>query len=218
MARTTTLTFNKANVASVAALQTTAGAANLVLSGIYVLNNYPTPAYASFAGGYGVTVSLTSTGALGGINFVITGTDVNGKAQSETLAGPANNTVFSVNFYQTVTSIASNAAVGTAISAGNGTTGNSRWVIVDTNSNVFNVGLACQLTATLTYSVVQTADDPEVITAPVTFPIVAGLTAATTNQIAAAIIPVKAFQVQVTASSGNGALTSNIIQQGISGS
>jgi len=209
MARSTTVTFNKAVTTSVAAAQTTAGAADLTLIG----------GKFSQGGNFGVTISLTVAVAdLSGANITITGTDVNGVALTETRVGPNANTVFTTALFNTVTSVHTDAALGTAMSVGNGTTGKSIWVIVTDHTDVFNVGIAATATATIAYSVVQTPDDPETVTTPNTFAVTAILTAATASQIAATTIPVKAFQVQVTSSSGNGAVTTNLIQQGIAGS
>lgn len=57
-------------------------------------------------------VTLTSAGALGGVNFTIVGLDANGLAQTEVLAGPAATTVTSANLYSRVDSITSDAGTG----------------------------------------------------------------------------------------------------------
>ena len=95
--------------ATIAALQTLGGAGNMTLTG----------AAATFGGtGSSQKVSLTSGGNISAVTFTITGTDSKGAAQSETLAGPNANTVFSTKFYNTVTQIAASGAVGTNTSAG----------------------------------------------------------------------------------------------------
>ena len=95
--------------ATIAALQTLGGAGNMTLTG----------AAATFGGtGSSQKVSLTSGGNISAVTFTITGTDSKGAAQSETLTGPNANTVFSTKFYNTVTQIAADAAVGTNTSAG----------------------------------------------------------------------------------------------------
>ncbi len=50
-------------------------------------------------------VSLTSGANLGAINITITGTDADGRAVTETRAGPAANTVETTTFFKTVTTI-----------------------------------------------------------------------------------------------------------------
>ena len=95
--------------ATIAALQTLGGAGNMTLTG----------AAATFGGtGSSQKVSLTSGGNISAVTFTITGTDSKGAAQSEELTGPNANTVFSTKFYNTVTQIAADAAVGTNTSAG----------------------------------------------------------------------------------------------------
>jgi hypothetical protein len=95
------------NLAGIAALQTTAGAGNLVLT-------------ATAIAGLDMArvVALTSTGAIGGVNFTITGTDADGNAISEVMAGPSNSTVYSTKAYLTVATIAVSGAVGTNTKAG----------------------------------------------------------------------------------------------------
>tara|TARA_R100000988_G_C3996060_1_gene165809 strand:+ start:1192 stop:1794 length:603 start_codon:yes stop_codon:yes gene_type:complete len=99
-----------ASTTSVASAQTTGGAANLTLAGTASTFNGTNTA---------ALVSFTSTGNISGVNFTITGTDINGDAQEETRAGPNNTTVFSSKFFLTVTQIATSGAVGTNTSAGN---------------------------------------------------------------------------------------------------
>ena len=93
---------------TIAALQTLGGAGNMTLAA----------AAATFGGtGSSQKVSLTSGGNISAVTFTITGTDSKGAAQSEELTGPNANTVFSTKFYNTVTQIAADAAVGTNTSA-----------------------------------------------------------------------------------------------------
>jgi len=50
--------------------------------------------------------------------MTITGTDLNGDAQTEDISGPNNNTVTSTNAFLTVTQVAADAAVSTNTSIG----------------------------------------------------------------------------------------------------
>ena len=70
--------------------------------------------------GYGYKVSITGTGNETGKNFVITGTTVGGVVVSETLAGPNNNTVYTTNYFSSVSSITVSAATAAAITVGYG--------------------------------------------------------------------------------------------------
>ena len=64
------------------------------------------------------TITLTSSADNSGRTFVITGTDGNGDAQTETVTGPDTETVSSANKYLTVTSIVSDGAIVSDIYAG----------------------------------------------------------------------------------------------------
>ena len=64
------------------------------------------------------TITLTSSADNSGRTFVITGTDVNGDAQTETVTGPDTETVSSANKYLTVTSIVASGSITTQIQAG----------------------------------------------------------------------------------------------------
>lgn len=57
-------------------------------------------------------VTITSTANLSAINFTLTGTDPDGKTQTEILAGPNNNTVTSVKYYRTLISVTFSATLG----------------------------------------------------------------------------------------------------------
>jgi hypothetical protein len=64
------------------------------------------------------TITLTSSADNSGRTFVITGTDGNGDAQTETVTGPDSTTVNSANKYLTVTSIVASGSITTQIQAG----------------------------------------------------------------------------------------------------
>lgn len=66
----------------------------------------------------GYIVAFTSGGDLSGRTFTITGTDADGKAQSEAVTGPSGATVVSTKFYRTIASIAVDAACGAALTVG----------------------------------------------------------------------------------------------------
>ena len=64
------------------------------------------------------TITLTSSADNSGRTFVITGTDGNGDAQTETVTGPDSETVSSASKYATVTSIVASGSITTQIQAG----------------------------------------------------------------------------------------------------
>lgn len=57
-------------------------------------------------------LSLTSAANISGINITVTGTDADGVAISETLAGPAANTVETTKYFKTVTQISAASTLG----------------------------------------------------------------------------------------------------------
>ena len=56
--------------------------------------------------------TLYSTANLSGITITVTGTDAEGRTQSEAHAGPNNNTVNLTSYFKTVTSISASATLG----------------------------------------------------------------------------------------------------------
>ena len=119
MARYLRYVFPVANNLDVCALQTTAGAANLVLNGN--LANQVTNQVSFIDRGYSRSISLTSANNLGGVNFTISGIQ-NGVLVTEVLVGPNNNTVYSAQIYDKIYSITTNNAVN-QVRAGTGYTG-----------------------------------------------------------------------------------------------
>ena len=119
-----------AATASVAALQTTSGADNLTL------------AAAAGTGAFHQTdqaclLTLTSAANISAVTFTVTGTDIAGNALTEDITGPNANTVTGTKFFNTVTQIAVDGAVGTNTSVGNaaGTAG-GRAVIFGSRTRV----------------------------------------------------------------------------------
>ena len=94
-----------ASTTHIAAAQTLGGAGNFTLANTTV-GNLPQ------------TITFTSTGNISGVSMTITGTDLNGDAQTESLNGPNNNTVTSTNKVLTVTQVAADGAVSTNTSIG----------------------------------------------------------------------------------------------------
>lgn len=63
-------------------------------------------------------VTITSSGADSGRTFTITGTDVNGNAQTETITGPATTTVTGTLYFRTVTVVTVDDDTAGAITVG----------------------------------------------------------------------------------------------------
>lgn len=110
------LTIQTANIA---ALQTTAGAANLTLTaGTGVTRVVGADGVARYQFDVPRAVSLTSAGNISGVNFTITGYDVYGQRMSQVIAGPNANTVNTTKAFYQVISVAASGAVGTNTSVG----------------------------------------------------------------------------------------------------
>jgi hypothetical protein len=108
-----------ANTSDVCILQNTAGAANLVLNGN--LANQVTNQVSFIDRGYSRSISLTSANNLAAVNFTISGIQ-NGVLVTEVLGGPNVNTVYSVQIYDKIYSIATSGAVN-QVRVGTGYTG-----------------------------------------------------------------------------------------------
>ena len=110
--------------------QTTSAAANLTLNGALCATINGNSVYAPSVSGTAATadgawarkIGITSDANDSGITFTITGTDVNGKALSETVTGPSSTTVYSTNStaanFKSVTKIATRAATTGNITVG----------------------------------------------------------------------------------------------------
>jgi hypothetical protein len=223
MARLITLSFAASNTQLL--LSTTVGGGGATSS---IPLNVPYPfVFVALAR----TITLTSTDNLSAVNFTITGTNQFGTVITEVLGGPNNNTVTSVNQYHTITNIASSGAY-TNFSIGSGSTGHFQWIKVNTFNIDPNITISAEITGTINYTVNQTIDYLEysknissnigegstlsyfINTTPVSFPVTAALTAATTSQIFTLTTPTTGLQGIINSSTG-GALILNILQQGI---
>lgn len=107
--------------ALVAALQTTAGAANLVLTaGAGTTTVVRSDGVSVIQLDFPRNVTLTSTGNISAVTFTVTGWDVYGQPMTEDIVGPNNSTVSGNKAFFQIATIAASAAVGTNTSAGFG--------------------------------------------------------------------------------------------------
>lgn len=104
---------------AVALSQTLGSAGSLTLDGTYSTIANSTISFLDL--GFVRTVSLTSTNNLSGVHFTITGAQ-NATPITETISGPNNNTVYSFNAFDVVSSISTNGAAA-AVKAGTGLDG-----------------------------------------------------------------------------------------------
>lgn len=66
----------------------------------------------------GRQVTITSAGNDTGVTFTVTGTDVNGTAQTEAITGASGAAATSTKYFKTITEIANSAASAGAVTAG----------------------------------------------------------------------------------------------------
>lgn len=97
-----TITPVAASATDICLSQTVASATTLTLNG----------AKAGTTLDFSRKLDLVSAGNLSAVNFTIVGTDANGRSISEVKSGPNANTVQSVNYYSTITSITTSATMG----------------------------------------------------------------------------------------------------------
>ncbi len=198
-----------ANAAAIALSQSNIIASYMVLNGTLSVSTNPVVVLPGMVR----KVTLTSVGNMSGVLFTIVGT-ADGHAVNEVLAGPNNNTVTSVNNYESIISISSDTAY-TAVSAGIGQTGTTSWYKHDYDRTVFNVGVQVAVAGTITYSFQVTLDDPNTVVAPTVFSPIVAMTAAVTPQLGNLTTPVAYSRVLVSASAGAATLTETICQQGL---
>jgi hypothetical protein len=135
----------------ICAAQQTAGAADLVLDGVDVgSDGVARFAAADDYGNVGYQVGLASTGNLSGVSFTVVGTDANGDALSETLAGPNNNTVETAGYFKTVTSVSVDGAVGTDVTVGTVDEFTTKPIVVDLYCG--QTTLAVDISGTINYT------------------------------------------------------------------
>ena len=141
-------TLQAVSATSVAALQTKGSAGTLTLASTATTD------------GMAHQLTLTSTGNISAVNFTFIGTDADGRAVTEVLAGPNNNTVTTTKYYQNITSISNSAAVGTNTSAGIAALAAGPSVIGDRFSIDSTVMVV--LTGTVNYTIQYSNDYPNI--------------------------------------------------------
>jgi len=190
--------------------QNAAGAGPLVINGIFSSGGIATFDSVSR------TVSISSVNNLSARTFVVNGT-LNGAFQTSTVfPGPNNDTVDTVELFDTVTSVTINGA-GNAIQVGSGSEGRTHWVLCDYYRTVFNMGLQCVVTGTIDYSFIATMDNIETIGSdePTVFVPVTQMDTETGDAFAQFQIPARYVAMQINSSDDDGSLVATFLQQGV---
>lgn len=162
-------------------------------------------------------VTITSAGNDSGITFTITGTSQFGSPVVEVLTGANVGVATSLNSFYTVTSIVPSGNTASTITMGtNGTAGS---VPIPVPLGLFAVTIQAIVNGTVSYTIQQTLDDPNVAnpdTACTWTAVAAALTAATTNQVVAATTIARAYRVTVNSNTPPGGVKVTVVpQQGI---
>lgn len=165
-------------------------------------------------------VLLTFAADETGRTFVVYGTDDQGIAIQETVAGAAATATTALN-YKTVTRISIDAASAGAITVGTNGVGATPWQIVNTNISPVNLGIGVAITGTVNFSVQYTYDDPSgtypnpVASSPTAWPLTA-LASKSANTDSSITFPIAAYRLLIN--SGTGVATASVIQSGIADS
>lgn len=106
----------------IAESQTTGAAASLTLDGVLAdlgtAGEFEVSSAGYSAGIGGVRIGFTSAGDISGVVFAITGLDQDGVAQTENVTGPNATITESTKYWSKITDIASDGAVGSAVTVG----------------------------------------------------------------------------------------------------
>lgn len=157
-------------------------------------------------------VTLTSTGNISGVNFTITGLDVRGRAQTETLAGPNNNTVATTDEFAVVTQVETDGAVGTDTEVGFGTVANTNWWKPNHYGSNVEVGVEINVNGTISVDLQRTFDDVQDTDVTPTATDVASWAAITADTQGVVSVPSVAYRFQMN--SGTGSAVCTLVQQG----
>ncbi len=219
IAATQTAIFNSFNIPPVP------GQRSFILNGDLFNSSLP-PGSPISLGNISRVISVTSAGNVSGVNFTITGT-YNGSPVSQTIAGPNATTVYTTQFFSTVTSVTFNANVASATNVGTGVAGVApaaawgvtNWFRYDYHAPFASLAIQAQVNAaTANYSFEVTLDDVTTIpegSLTLINPI-ATMTNATTNQLGSLGYPIRYARIKFNnATNSTGALAATFIQQGV---
>lgn len=104
-------------------------------------------------------VLITSAGNDSARTFTVKGTDENGLAITESLAGGNIAAVSTVNNFKTVTSVSIDGAAAAGVTVGTSGVGASKPVPLDQRLTPANIGLIAEVTGTVNYDIQYTFDD-----------------------------------------------------------
>lgn len=165
MAKPVVYNWPAINTTAICSTQSLASAGSLIINGS-LASPLPVGSASVVFTGISRTVSLTSINNLSGVQFTINGF-YRGSTQTETRAGPNNNTVYTTNLFDRVTSITTNNAV-TAVSAGSGNSGQTHWFTDNYYATVVGLSVQVVISGTIGYTFLSTLDDVQTNANPTT--------------------------------------------------
>lgn len=161
-------------------------------------------------------VSLTSTANLSAINMTLTGTDAEGRAQTEVVAGPNNNTVYSTKYFAALTSVSASATLGAnTMDVGYKDASVTPALPVSWRTNPFEVGMAFDVSGTVNYTVQHCFEnvlDPNLTPSTFTWFDHAAIAAQTTDQDGNYDFAIMAVRVKFNSFTAGATLKALILQ------
>jgi hypothetical protein len=118
-----------------------------------------TTANSALTDGCAHQVTMASAADLSAITMTVTGTDAEGRTQTEDIAGPAANTINLTKYFKTITSMISSATLGAnTLDVGWTALAHSPCIPVDRCSGN-GAAVGCDISGTISYTVQNTNDD-----------------------------------------------------------
>ncbi len=104
-------------------------------------------------------VSLASSADLSGITLTFTGTDAEGRTQTESAVGPNNTTTYLTKYFATMTSVTSDATLGAnTLNVGWTAAAHTPCIPVDCHAGN-GAAVGCDISETISYTIQNTNDD-----------------------------------------------------------
>ncbi len=150
--------------------------------------------------------------------FTVTGTTPTGSVISE-VVGPITTSAYTTQDFKTVTSVTINAAATAAVTVGTNGIASTPWVRLDEWASP-PVGIQCDVTGTVNYTVQSTYDDPNSPTDPVSVSAVTWINTNDTNAVNATAAVQTNFlftptYVRALLNSGTGTVAMKVIQYNV---
>lgn len=201
-----------ASANNIALTQSTAGAADLVLSGSLVSNGVATLDKPR-------RILITNAGNDSAITFTVYGTWFGGQSISETVQGTSGSSVATTLDFATVTRVATSGATsGSGVTVGTNGVAGSAWIRFDSWA-LPNVNIQTDVTGTVNYTLQTTMEDPNDPFSPIALGSVTWFSSTDTNVVGASAAKQSSFTnaftyARILINSGTGTATAIFSQFG----